>query len=63
MGRDAGRIAEEIVSHLAALKGAKVQVSLEIQIEVADGVPDEVIRIIQENSNTLKFKSHGFEEG
>jgi hypothetical protein len=63
LGRDAGRIAEEVVSHLSALKGAKVQVTLEIQVEMPNGAPDDVVRIVQENSNTLKFKSHGFEEG
>ncbi len=63
IGRDAGRIAEEVVGHLSGLVGAKVQASLEIQIEVSGGIPDDVVRIVQENCNTLRFKSHGFEQG
>ena len=63
MGRDAGRIAEEVASHLSTLQGAKVRVTLEIQVEMPNGAPEEVVRIVQESSNTCKFKSHRFEEG
>jgi hypothetical protein len=35
---------------------------LEIDIEVPDGVPEDKVRVISENCNTLKFKGHGFEE-
>lgn len=62
VGRDAGRIAEEVISHLAGLVGAKVTVTLEIEAEIPDGVPTNVVRIVTENSRTLKFDSHGFEE-
>jgi len=60
-GADAGRIAEEVIAHLAALPGARVRVSLEIEAEVPDGVPDSVQRVVTENSRTLRFSSHGFE--
>ncbi|AKB61065.1 Swt1 family HEPN domain-containing protein [Methanosarcina mazei] len=62
VGRDAGRIADEIISHLAGLMGSKVTVTLEIEAEVLSGVPDNVVRIVTENSRTLKFNSHGFEK-
>jgi len=62
LGRDAGRIAEEVVQHLAGLIGARVRVTLEIEAEVADGVPDNIVRIVTENCRTLKFKNSGFEE-
>ena len=62
LGTDAGRIADEIVSHLAGLIDSDVQVVLEINAEVASGIPDDVIRILSENCNTLKFISHEFEE-
>ena len=61
-GRDAGAIAEEVISHLAGLSGAKVTVTLEIEAEVPAGVPDNVIRTVTENGRTLKFTSQGFEE-
>jgi hypothetical protein len=36
VGRDAGRIAEEIISHLAVQAGARVTVTLEIEAELPD---------------------------
>ena len=61
VGRDAGRIADEIISHLAGLVGAEVSVTLEIDAHVSASVPDHVIRTVTENARTLKFKSQGFE--
>ena len=61
VGRDASRIAEEVIAHLAGLMGARVTVTIEIEAEVPDGVPDNVVRTVTENSRTLKFTSHGFE--
>ena len=60
-GLDASRIAEEVIAHLAGLVGSRVKVSLEIEAEVPDGVPENVVRIVTENSRTLRFTSHGFE--
>jgi uncharacterized protein len=62
MGRDAGQIADEVLSHLSGLVGADVKISLEINVEVPDGIPENIIRIVKENANTLKFNSQGFEE-
>jgi hypothetical protein len=63
VGRDAGLIAEEVISHLAALVGANVTVTIEIDAEVAGGVPDQVVRTATENSRTLKFNpGSGFEK-
>jgi len=62
MGRDAGRIAEEIVQHLTTLQGSRVRVRLEIEAEIPDGAPENVVRTVSENGRTLKFVSQGFEE-
>jgi predicted AAA+ superfamily ATPase len=62
IGRDAGRIAEEIVQHLNLLPGASVEVTMEIQAEIANGVPDNVVRTVTENCRTLKFTNFSFEE-
>ena len=62
VGTSAGRIAEEVISHLAGLVGAKVNVMLEIDVGVPDGISEDKIRIVSENCNTLKFSSHEFEE-
>jgi hypothetical protein len=61
VGRDAGRIADEVISHLSGLVGADVTVTLEVQARVPQGVTDEVVRIVTENARTLKFESQGFE--
>ena len=62
VGRDAGRIADEVISHLSGLVGARVTVTLEIAAQVPSGAPDHVVRTVTENSRTLKFTSHGFEK-
>ena len=62
VGRDAGKIAEEVVTHLVGLIGASVRVTLEIEAEIPEGAPDNVVRTVTENSRTLKFTSNsGFE--
>ena len=62
VGRDAGRIADEVISHLSGLVGARVTVNLEIHAEVPSGAPDHVVRTVTENSRTLKFTNQGFEK-
>ncbi len=62
IGRDGGRIAEEVVQHLALLPDTKVDVVMEIQADIPAGTPDQVVRTVTENCQTLKFKSQGFEE-
>lgn len=62
VGRDASRIADEVISHVAGLVGAKVTVTLEIEAEIPSGAPDHVVRTVTENGRTLKFTSQGFEK-
>ena len=62
VGRDASRIADEVISHLSGLVGAKVTVTLEISAKVPSGAPDHVVRTVTENSRTLKFTNQGFEK-
>jgi hypothetical protein len=62
VGRDAGKIADEVISHLVALVGSKVKVTLEIDAELPEGVSEQLVRTVTENSQTLKFESHGFED-
>jgi hypothetical protein len=61
VGRDASRIADEVIAHLAGQVGAEVTVTLEIEATLADGASDQIVRTVTENSRTLKFTSHGFE--
>jgi predicted AAA+ superfamily ATPase len=62
VGRDASRIADEVVAHLAGLMGSTVKVTLEIEAEIPSGTPENVVRTVTENSRTLKFTSQGFEK-
>ena len=62
VGRDAGKVAEEILQHLAGMVDSNVQVSLEIHAERPNGFPYDVVRTVTENAKTLKFKTQGFEE-
>jgi hypothetical protein len=61
VGRDASRIADEVIAHLAGQVGSEVTVTLEIEASLSDGASDQIVRTVTENSRTLKFTSHGFE--
>jgi len=60
-GRDAGRIADEVIAHLAGIVGAEVRVTLEIEARIPGGASDQVVRTVTENGRTLKFISQEFE--
>lgn len=62
MGRDAARIAEEVVQHLTGLVGSNVEITLEIQADLPDGAGDKLVRDVTENCRTLKFTTFDFEE-
>ena len=62
VGRDASRIAEEVIAHLSGLMGVTVTVTLEVDAEIPEGAPENVVRTVTENSRTLKFTSQGFEK-
>ncbi|MCY4538911.1 MAG: DUF499 domain-containing protein [Chloroflexi bacterium] len=60
--RDLSQIADEIIVRLAAIPGADVRVTVEIESVQGDGFDDATVRAISENSRTLNFDSHDFEE-
>ncbi|HWS83402.1 MAG TPA: hypothetical protein VN207_04005, partial [Ktedonobacteraceae bacterium] len=62
MASDAGRIMEEVVKHLTSLSGAKVKVTLEIEAELSEGIPEQVVRTLKENGNALHFQTCEFTE-
>jgi hypothetical protein len=61
VGRDAGRIAEEVIANLAGQVGADVTVTIEIEALLPNGASDQIVRTVTENCSSLKFSSHGFE--
>lgn len=62
LGRDAARVAEEVVQHLTGLVGANVQITIDIHADLPDGAGDKLVRDVTENCRTLKFTDYGFEE-
>ncbi len=62
VGRDASRVAEEVIAHLTGLVGASVAVTLEIEAQIPSGASDHIVRTVTENCQTLKFTNHGFEQ-
>lgn len=62
VGRDASRIADEVITHLSGLVGAEVKVTLEIEPRIPLGATDQIVRTVTENGRTLKFVSQGFEK-
>jgi hypothetical protein len=61
VGRDAGRIADEVIAHLSGQVGAEVTVTIEIEAKLPNGASDPLVRTVNENSRTLKFDNFGFE--
>ena len=61
LGRDAGRVAEDVLQYLTTLPGARAEIRLEVQVHVPGGVSDDVVLTVSENARTLKFDLAGFE--
>ena len=61
-GRDAQQVIEEVVQHLTGLPGADVKITMDIEANVSDGVPEDVVRTVTENCRTLQFTTQEFEE-
>jgi predicted AAA+ superfamily ATPase len=62
VNREMGLIVEEILQMLTSLTGSKVEITLEIKASRDEGFDDAIMRSINENSRTLKFRNYGFEE-
>lgn len=60
--RDIAHIADEVIQHLSSLVDAEVEITLELQVTVPEGVPENVIRTVSENCRVLKFSNQGFEQ-
>jgi hypothetical protein len=60
--RDIGQIADEVIQHFSSLVDAEVEINLELEITVPNGVPENIIRTITENCQVLKFTNQEFEQ-
>jgi len=61
INRDFQKILEEVINNLAAVDGAQVEVSLELNVKAPNGMSQKVVRDVYENCRTLKVKSFGFD--
>lgn len=61
INRDVQKYVEEIISHLTSVDGAKVKVSLEVEVEIDDGFTAQTVRTVSENCRTLRVRDSGFE--
>ncbi len=61
MTRNAGKVAEEVVSHLSGLVGSNVRITIEISADLPESVPDHVVRTVSENCRSLGFRDMGVE--
>ena len=62
VNKDMGLIVEEVVERLTSQVGCEVEITLEIDAQRPEGFDEGTVRTISENSRTLKFEHHGFEE-
>ncbi|MBN1429503.1 MAG: ATP-binding protein, partial [Anaerolineae bacterium] len=62
VNKDMGLIVEEVVERLTSLVGCEVNITVEIDARLSEGFDESTIRTVSENSSTLKFEQHGFEE-
>ena len=59
---DFKRLADEVLTPLAATPGVTLNVTIEIEATAKDGFDDAKVRTVSENAATLKFEQNGFEE-
>ena len=58
MVRDINKLLSEVVNHVAELEGAEKNISIEVNIDVPEGIPQDVIEIVEANCGTLHLNPH-----
>lgn len=61
LGPEADQTVNEVIVHLAGQVGAEVEVTLEFETHVPDGVHRHAVHVVTENSRRLRFEDSGFE--
>ncbi|MGV2436829.1 MAG UNVERIFIED_CONTAM: hypothetical protein LVT10_19690 [Anaerolineae bacterium] len=56
------QVVVEVLQHLTSLQGATVEVTLDIAVSRPDGFDEKTVMLVRENSTTLKFDQHSFED-
>jgi len=58
-GPQVGKFLDEVMSHLQALPGVEIEMSLEIRVRAPGGIDEATARIVLENSAALKVEKPG----
>jgi hypothetical protein len=62
VNRDVNNYVQEIIQHLTAVEGSEVELTLEVNVTVPDGIPPTTVRTVSENCRTLKVTDFGFDD-
>jgi hypothetical protein len=58
-GPQVGKFLDEVMSHLQALPGVEIEMTLEVQVRAPGGIDEATARIVLENSTALKVEQPG----
>ena len=58
----AREVSQEVINHLQSIYGAEVKLSLEIEVTVPDGIPEDRRPTVTENAAALRFDQSDFGE-
>lgn len=59
---DFANVQQEVLAHLEAADGVRLEVRIEITATTADGFTEQQVRTVRENAVQLRFEDSGFEE-
>ena len=60
-GRDFTLINQEVLQHLPSLDSVDLHITVDIRAHLAEGFPEDKVRVIMENARALKFDQSAFE--
>jgi hypothetical protein len=52
---------QEVINHLINTDGCEVEIRLEVTARTPQGFSPQIVRVVSENSRTLKVEDFGFE--
>ena len=61
IGRDVQQLMQEVINHLINTDGCEVEIRLEGTARTPQGFSPQIVRVVSENSRTLKVEDFGFE--
>lgn len=60
--RDMDTYLKEVINHLEKVDGARVTITLDVQMDAPEGTPSDTVRTVSENCRTLNVKDFGFDD-